>query len=257
MGAVRPVGVDVRYLITVEYDGTRYSGWQRQSNADSVQAELEKALAIATQERIVLIGSGRTDSGVHALGQAAHFDTTCATPPQKLAYSVNTMLPKDIQIQDIKEVPEDFHAQYGAKRKTYQYRIYLSNIHRPLKEGYAARVVPPLDYEKMVRATRDLVGKHDFEGFSSVHRTVKTTVRTVYRAEWFRNGDDLVFEIEGNGFLYNMVRIIVGTLIYVGIGKRDEDVIQKMLLIKDRTLGGKTFPPEGLYLKSVEYENLK
>lgn len=246
----------MRYLITVEYCGRNYCGWQRQINAISVQEVLEEKLAVLLRHKVVLHASGRTDSKVHALGQAAHFDTETVIPPQKLLCAVNSMLPDDIRVRDCRVVPDDFHAQYSAKRKTYLYKAYVDRISSPVKEGLYARIIPPLDVELMQKTAEKLIGEHDFRAFSSTGSTVKTTVRTVYRLQITRRGNEIEFEIEGNGFLYNMVRIIVGTLIFVGKGKIPPENVDRMLQTGDRKAGGKTFAPEGLYLKSVFYPEI-
>ena len=246
----------MRYLITVEYCGRNYCGWQRKINAISVQEVLEEKLAVLLRHKVVLHASGRTDSKVHALGQAAHFDTETVIPPQKLLCAVNSMLPDDIRIRDCRVVPDDLHAQYSAKRKTYLYKAYIDRISSPVKEGLYARIIPPLDVELMRKTAEKLIGEHDFRAFSSTGSTVKTTVRTVYRLQITRRGNEIEFEIEGNGFLYNMVRIIVGTLIFVGKGKIPPENVDRMLQTGDRKAGGKTFAPEGLYLKSVFYPEI-
>ncbi len=243
-----------RILLTVEYFGKNYAGWQRQKNALGVQEVLENKLSLVLQQKIILIGSGRTDSGVHALAQKAHFDYDGAFPIKKLAYAVNTTLPWDIRIRQAETVPDDFHAQYSAHSKTYLYKMYLSRTSRPLKELHYARIpYDKIDFAAMKQACGDLVGTHDFKGFSSTGSGIKTTVRTVYSAELCQDGEDITLEICGNGFLYNMVRIIAGTLVWIGIGKLPTTAVKEVLVTQRRTLAGKTFPPQGLYLKEVNY----
>ena len=247
----------MRILLTVEYFGKNYAGWQRQKNAISVQQVLEEKLSLILQSPIVLSASGRTDSGVHALGQKAHFDYEGNFPVEKMAFAVNTTLPEDIRVLSAIKVSDDFHAQYSAKRKTYVYKMYVSRTLHPLKNYHFARIpYENIDFEKMQRACNDLMGTHDFSGFSSTGSGIKTTVRTIYSATLTQDGEDVTLEITGNGFLYNMVRIIAGTLAYIGAGLLPEDSIKKVLETKNRKLAGKTFPPQGLYLKEVVYEDV-
>lgn len=246
----------MRILLTIEYFGKNYAGWQRQKNAISVQQVLEEKLSVILQSPIVLSASGRTDSGVHALGQKAHFDYDGNFPVEKIAFAVNTTLPEDVRVLSAIKVHDDFHAQYSAKRKTYVYKAYVSRTLHPLKNYHFARIpYDNVDFEKMKRACNDLLGTHDFSGFSSTGSGIKTTVRTVYSATLTKDGEDITLEITGNGFLYNMVRIIAGTLAYIGAGLLPEDSVKKVLATKNRKLAGKTFPPQGLYLKEVVYEN--
>lgn len=246
----------MRILLTVEYFGKNYAGWQRQKNATSVQQVLEEKLSLILQSPIVLSASGRTDSGVHALGQKAHFDYEGNFPVEKMAFAVNTTLPEDIRVLSAIKVSDDFHAQYSAKRKTYVYKMYVSRTLHPLKNYHFARIpYDKVDFEKMERACEDLIGTHDFSGFSSTGSGIKTTVRTIYSATLRKDGEDITLEITGNGFLYNMVRIIAGTLAYIGAGLLPEDSVKTVLDTKNRKLAGKTFPPQGLYLKEVFYED--
>lgn len=246
----------MRILLTVEYFGKNYAGWQRQKNATSVQQVLEEKLSLILQSSIVLSASGRTDSGVHALGQKAHFDYEGNFPVGKMAFAVNTTLPEDIRVLSAIKVSDDFHAQYSAKRKTYVYKMYVSRTLHPLKNYHFARIpYDNVDFEKMERACEDLIGTHDFSGFSSTGSGIKTTVRTIYSATLRKDGEDITLEITGNGFLYNMVRIIAGTLAYIGAGLLPEESVKIVLDTKNRKLAGKTFPPQGLYLKEVFYED--
>lgn len=247
----------MRILITIEYYGKNYAGWQRQKNALAVQQVLEERLGLILQSKVVLVASGRTDRGVHALRQKAHFDYDGFFPVQKIAYAVNTTLPDDIRVLDAIEVPNDFHAQYSAKKKTYLYKMYVSKTLHPVKNLLSAQIpYREVDFEKMQAACQDLVGTHDFAAFAATGSHITNTVRTVYHAELRKNGEDIEFEITGNGFLYNMVRIAVGTLVWIGIGKLPVTAVQEMLETGDRKKGGKTLPPHGLYLKDVFYEEL-
>lgn len=246
-----------KYLMTVEYFGLNYVGWQNQKNGESVQETLEKKLSVLLREDVKILASGRTDSGVHAYGQKAHFITASDITPFKILGAVNSMLPPDIRITDIHEVPMEFHAQYSAKRKTYRYKMYVSRIHSPIRNYTHAQVIPPIDYEKMQEAASLLVGTHDFTAFSSAHAIIKNKVRTLYKVELKRDGDEITVDVEGNGFLYNMVRIIVGTLVWVGKGKRSLDDVKEALATGNREKAGKTFPPHALYLLSVDYGDLE
>ena len=247
----------MRVLITIEYYGKDYAGWQRQKNALAVQQVLEEKLGLVLQSKVVLVASGRTDRGVHALRQKAHFDYEGFFPVKKMAYAVNTTLPDDIRVLDAIQVPDDFHAQYSAKKKTYLYKMYVSRTLHPVKNLLSAQIsYDDVDFEKMQRACADLVGTHDFAAFAATGSHIKTTVRTVFDARLTRNGEDIEFEITGNGFLYNMVRIAVGTLVWIGIGKLPETAVKEMLETGDRKKGGKTLPPHGLYLKDVFYDEL-
>jgi len=244
----------MRILLTIEYDGTDYCGWQIQPNGKTVEEEIETALFRLTGEKISVTGSGRTDSGVHAAGQTAHFDTQSKIPSERFSYALNSLLPKDIRIVSSVEVPQTFHARFSAKKKTYRYSMYVSNTEKPLKERYAAEIYPLPDIEKMKKICGLLIGEHDFKCFSSSGSEVKSTIRTVYSAEITSNGEDIAFIVSGNGFLYNMVRIMAGTLLSAGYGKLSEADILTALTSGDRTKAGKTMEAKGLCLMKVEYK---
>jgi tRNA pseudouridine38-40 synthase len=247
--------------ITVEYFGRNYSGWQRQKNAPSVQEILEEKLSILVQERVTLAGSGRTDAGVHAEGQVASFEIKKDFPVEKMAYAVNTMLPSDIRVRSAEIAPDGFHAQYTAKLKTYRYSLYIDRISHPVKDLTSAQIPydeKKLNFSLMQEAAKDYLGTHDFIAFRSTGSdkrcaVPKTTVRTVTRAAIEKNGQDITFTVTGNGFLYNMVRIMAGTLVWIGLGKLPPDAIKQALTTGERIKAGKTFPPHGLTLVSVEY----
>ncbi|MFA5449397.1 MAG: tRNA pseudouridine(38-40) synthase TruA [Clostridia bacterium] len=245
----------MRYKITIEYSGKNYGGWQRQKNANSIQEELENALSTLFEQKIVVFGSGRTDAGVHAYGQVAHFDANnVKIPTEKLVYPLNILLPSDIKVKDCSVADDSFHAQFDAKRKTYIYKTYLARISSPIKDGFYAQTIPPINTEKIREAAQLLVGEHNFKSFSASGGTPKKSfTRIIYRIDIKEDGEDIIFEVEGNGFLYNMVRIIVGTLIAVGKDKIPKENILLMLGGAPRKLGGKTYPPDGLYLKEVIY----
>ncbi|MDP4092469.1 MAG: tRNA pseudouridine(38-40) synthase TruA [Bacillota bacterium] len=239
--------------LTIEYDGTNYHGWQRQANAVTVQEEIEKAARKLTGKECDLIGSSRTDEGVHALGHVANFHTDSSIPADKFSFALNTVLPGDITIKDSQEVSPDFHSRFSAKGKKYRYLIYNSRQPSALLRNRAMHVCQSLDFDSMKRAAEHLKGTHDFTCFRASGSTVKTSERTIWDVRLSRDGELIFFEISGDGFLYNMVRIIVGTLVYVGIGKIAAEEIPEIIESKDRKKAGKTAPPQGLYLVEVYY----
>lgn len=247
-----------RIRLTVEYDGTHYGGWQLQKNAPTVQGELERALSQLTGRSIRVTGASRTDAGVHARGQVAHFDSPVNIPPEKFSYALNTHLPPDIRVRDSCAAPEGFHARFWTRGKRYTYTIYNAKHASALLHDRSWHVWQPLDLEKMNRAARDLLGTHDFSAFCAAGGSEKTRVRTLTRADVERkDGGRVVITVEGNAFLYNMVRIVAGTLAAVGAGDRPVDVVEKMLVSGDRTLGGPTAPPQGLVLEEIFYYDEK
>lgn len=243
----------MRVFIKIEYDGTDYCGWQIQPNGITVQQKIEEAIFSLTGERSPVTGSGRTDSGVHAKGQIAHFDTSAQIPAERFSAALNRFLPDGIKVVDSYEVAGDMHARFSAKRKTYQYRLYESKHPRPMLSRYSARVESRLDVEKMNEGAQSFVGVHDFKCFLASGSAVKDTVREIYSAKVERVGEEIIFTVCGNGFLYNMVRIMVGTLVKVGEGKLSPDGISQIIESKSRKGAGITMPPEGLTLLSVEY----
>lgn len=243
----------MRIKLTIEYDGTAYAGWQRQENALAVQQVIEEALTKLTRARVVIAGASRTDAGVHALGQTAHFDTESRIPPDKYAFALNTMLPADIRIRKSEAVSEDFHARFSNKGKRYRYLIYQSPHAGALNRNTHAHVIYPLDDEKMRRELTALIGTHDFAAFAASGSVVKDTVRTIYSASLTRRGDELELLVEGSGFLYNMVRIIAGTLISVGAGRLEEGTFARAIQSGNRLDLGVTAPAHGLTLMEVYY----
>ena len=240
--------------LTIEYDGKCYNGWQKQPNKLNIQGEIEKAIYNITKEEVDLIGSGRTDAGVHALGQVANFKTNSTIPIEKMALAINSQLKNSIIIKDAQEVDERFHSRYNAKHKTYRYIINNSKcgtaIYRNLEYCYPFK----LDVEKMQKAAKYFEGEHDFKAFKSSGTSGKNSVRTIFKAEVKPEGERIVIELTGNGFLYNMVRIISGTLLDVGLGKIRPEEIPQIIESKDRQRAGKTLPAHGLYLANVVYE---
>ena len=242
-----------RILIAIEYDGTNYAGWQRQTNGLAVQQVVEKALSRACGERIVITGASRTDAGVHALGQMAHFDTSSRIPPEKYPFVLNTMLPRDVRVWQGRAVPPDFHARFMTCGKVYTYRIINSRHGSALLRCTHAHVPVPLDVDCMHSAAQTLLGKHDFAAYQAAGGTAKTTVRTIHSADVVRHGDEIILTIQGDAFLYNMVRIIAGTLIEIGQGRRDAHAFEQAFVSRSRLDLGVTAPPHGLELTRVDY----
>lgn len=242
-----------RILLRVAYDGTDFHGWQVQPNMRTVEGELNRALKELTGEDIEVIGASRTDSGVHGKGNVAVFDTESTIPADKFMYAINTKLPEDMSVVESKEVPADFHPRHCDSAKTYEYRIYESRINNPLKRRMAYRSQVPLNTELMDEAAKYLIGEHDFKSFCSVHTQAETTVRTIYDASVFRDNDEIVVRVKGAGFLYNMVRIIAGSLMEVGSGKYPPNHIKEVLESTDRTVAGPTAEPQGLIMMGIEF----
>lgn len=243
-----------RIKLTIAYDGTNYCGWQVQPNGITVEEVVNKALKKLTGEDIQVIGASRTDSGVHALGNVAVFDTHTTIPPERISYALNQRLPEDIVIVKSEEVAEDFHPRYCDCSKTYEYHILNTRIPIPTKRLTNYFVSYDLDVEKMRKAAGYLIGEHDFVSFCNVRTDVEDTVRTVTELEILKDGEEITIRISGNGFLYNMVRIIVGTLIRVGRGFYEPEKVKEILEAKDRKAAGVTAPPHGLILAEIQYE---
>ena len=242
-----------RILLTCEYDGTGYVGWQRQINGLSVQQVLEEALTTCCGETIQVTGSSRTDAGVHAAGQMVHFDTSSSIPPEKFPFVLNTMLPPDIRIQAGHEVPPAFHARFLSCGKLYTYRI-INNAHGSALWRLRASHIPVhLDLMRMQAAADTLIGTHDCAAFQASGGTAKTTIRTLDSCSVVRTDDLITITVHGNAFLYNMVRIITGTLIDIGHGRRSTNAFEEAFATKNRLALGPTAPPQGLELTSVDY----
>ena len=242
-----------RILLRVEYDGTNYAGWQRQINGLAVQQVLEEALAKATRERIVVTGASRTDAGVHALRQAVHFDTESRIPPEKYPFVLNTMLPRDVRVHSGREVPPEFHARFMTSGKRYTYRIINSRHASALRRNSHVHVPVPLDMALMRQALPQLLGTHDYAAFQASGGTANTTVRTIRHAELTQRDDEIILTVEGDAFLYNMVRIIAGTLIEIGQGRRSINAFSEAYETLNRLSLGLTAPPHGLELTHVYY----
>ncbi len=247
----------MRYVLTVAYDGTEYAGWQRQKNALSVQETLETALFTALGVQARMTASGRTDAGVHAAGQTCHFDAELSVPAEKLPDCLNRFLPLSVRVIDGKEADKTFDCNRSAKRKTYCYSLYVAPREMPLKERYAVRLETAPSIELLRNTAKLFEGEHDFKAFCASGSSVKTTVRTVYfvRVEESESygGKDFKIYICGNGFLYNMVRTMVGELLDLANGKRTEESLKLAYQTGKRELLGKTMPAKGLTLMSVEY----
>lgn len=243
-----------RIRLTVAYDGTGYCGWQVQPNGITVEEVLNAALSQLTGEEIKVIGASRTDAGVHAEGNVAVFDTKTGIPPERIAYAVNRLLPEDIVVVKSEEVPENWHPRYQDSVKTYEYRILNREMPDPVRRFTTFHVSYPLNPEAMREAAGYLRGEHDFKSFCSIHTSVKSTVRTIYDITIERDGDIITLRISGNGFLYNMVRIIAGTLINVGRGAWPPERIKEILELADRGKAAATAPARGLILKDIRYE---
>ncbi len=246
----------MRIILGIQYNGKNFCGWQIQPNERTVQQTVQEAILKLTGEEVSLTGSGRTDSGVHALCQVAHFDIEKDFPPEKYAPALNGFLPNDVQILFSMPAPEGFHARFGAKKKTYRYTFYVSDVKLPLKEDYAQRILFA-DVKKMQEGAKYLVGEHDFKCFLASNSSVKNTVRTIYSCKVTAKGKEIYLEVCGNGFLYNMVRTIAGTLLYVGEGRFKPEYVKEIIESENRLNAGKTMPAKGLMLKNVCYKGLK
>jgi tRNA pseudouridine38-40 synthase len=243
----------MRYKMVVEYDGTDFAGWQRQANGPSVQASIEDALAEMTGTATAIRGAGRTDAGVHAFGQVAHFDSDANIPPLGFQRGLNALLPRSIAILSVEPEAPDFDARFSARGKLYRYSIWTGPTRSPLRDRYVWHLRRPLDVARMQEAADVLVGKHDFSAFRAADCERRTTVRTLSRLAVARTGDLVTVEVEADAFLKNMVRILVGTLCECGYGKRSATDVRQILDGGDRRHAGVTAPPQGLSLVRVDY----
>ena len=240
----------------IAYDGTNYCGWQIQENGITVEEVINKALSKLLNEDIRVIGASRTDSGVHALGNVAVFDTETKIPGEKISFALNQRLPDDIRIQESKEVELDFHPRYCNSIKTYEYKILNRKFPMPVERLYSHFSYMPLDIEKMKKATEYIVGERDFKSFCSSKSQVENTVRTVFSLDVSKEGDMIKIRVSGSGFLYNMVRIIVGTLIKVGLSVYPPEHVKEILDARDRNIAGPKVAACGLMLIKLEYEGM-
>ncbi len=240
--------------LTIEYDGKDFNGWQKQPNKLNIQGEIEKAIKQITGEEVDLTASGRTDAGVHALGQVANFKTNSELPIEKFPIAINANLKKSIVIKSAEEVEERFHSRLTCKRKTYRYVINNSKYGTAIYRNLETHIPMKLDIQKMQQAVKYFEGEHDFKAFKASGTSSKSSVRTIYKAEVIDAGNERIYiELTGNGFLYNMVRIIAGTLVDVGLEKIEPEDIKEIIKSQKRENAGKTLPPQGLYLVRVEY----
>lgn len=243
-----------RFKLVVAYDGSNYCGWQVQNNGKTIEGELNRCLSELLKEEIVVIGASRTDSGVHGRGNVAVFDSETRIPGEKISYALNQRLPDDIVIQSSCEVDKDFHPRYCNTIKTYEYKILNRKFPDPMYRLYADFIHYPLNIEAMQEAANYIVGEHDFKSFCSAGAQVKSTIRTVYSLDVTKDQDDIVrIRITGNGFLYNMVRIIVGTLTRVGLGNGKPEEVEDIMKACDRSKAGPTAPARGLSLIEIQY----
>lgn len=242
-----------RVKLTVAYDGTAYHGWQIQREGDTIEAELNLHLSQLLGEEIHVTGASRTDAGVHAMGNVAVFNTEARMPIDKIAIAMNTRLPWDIKVQKSEQVADDFHPRFCKVRKTYRYQVWNRPTPNPLLSRYATFYYYPLDAEKMDEAARHLLGRHDFSSFCTARPDRPNHVRTIEDISVKREGDLITLTITGDGFLYNMVRIIAGTLLRVGGGQMEPGQMKGVLEARDRSLAGDTARPEGLTLMEIEY----
>lgn len=243
--------------LTVSYDGTAYCGWQIQPNGVTVQETIQNAIKSVTGETVTLTGSGRTDAGVHAKGQFAHFETNSSVAPDKFTKAINAHLPDDIKIINSLELPNDFHSVKSAKKKTYKYTVYTGETENPLLDRYAVYVPFKLDIPTMKKCAKLFCGEHDFKGYSASGGGAKTSIRTIYKFSVKKINEKIEFTITGNGFLYKMVRFITGAMISVGQGKTDFMEIRQTLKTGNQLKNRQVMPAKGLCLESVTYENLK
>lgn len=243
-----------RVKLVVAYDGTNYSGWQRQPNSITIEEKLNDALFALLGEHIEVVGASRTDAGVHSLGNVCVFDTNTRMPAEKISYALNQRLPEDIVVQDSCEVDGDFHPRFSKSKKTYEYRILNRKFRMPTRRFDTYFYYYPLDLQKMKEAATYLEGEHDFKSFCSANSQAETTVRRIYSCIVEQEGEIIKIRVQGNGFLYNMVRIIAGTLIKVGAGDIKPEEMQHIIEKEDRSAAGPTAPACGLTMIGLEYE---
>lgn len=244
----------MNYRMLIQYDGTKYNGWQRQGNTqNTIQGRIEAVLSRMTGTVVEVHGSGRTDAGVHANGQVANFKVVTSMSPEEIQAYLNQYLPEDIAVLELAEVDERFHSRLNAKSKIYRYRIHNNNVGNVFERKYSYQVTEPLNLEKMRESAAYFLGEHDFKSFCSLAKFKKSTIRTIYEINIQKEGSMVTVDINGNGFLYNMVRIIMGTLIEVGLNKREPDDIPRILEGQNREMAGATAPAHGLTLWNVFY----
>jgi len=246
-----------RVMIVVAYEGTKYCGWQSQPNQITVEEVINRELSVLLGENIEVIGASRTDSGVHAMGNVAVFDTQTRIPAEKICYALNHSLPEDIVVQSSREVPADFHPRHCDSIKTYEYKIWNADFIQPFNRKYTHFVYRNLDVNAMQKAAQDFLGTHCFTSFCSTHTQVQDHVRTIYSLDVKKEDHLITIRVRGNGFLYNMVRIIAGTLIKIGMHEIPETCVTSILEAENREMAGPTAPAQGLTLVGIEYPDLK
>ena len=240
--------------LIIEYDGKEFNGWQKQPNKLNIPGTIEQAIKLVTGEEVDLTASGRTDAGVHAFGQVANFKTNANIPIEKVAIALNSNLKKSIRIISAEEVDERFHSRLSCKKKTYRYIINNSEEGSAIYRNLETHIPQKLNIEKMKQAVKYFEGEHDFKAFKASGTSSKSSVRTIYEANVYNEGEKIFIELTGNGFLYNMVRIIAGTLVEIGLGKTEPEKIPEIINSQKRENAGKTLPPNGLYLLKVMYD---
>ncbi len=245
----------VRYKAIIAYDGTNFNGFQRQNNGRTIQEELEKTISKMASQPIKVHGSGRTDAGVHALGQVIHFDFPYERPLERMRFALDTQSPEDIAVKNVEIVTEKFHARYLVKEKVYEFHVDIGTPKNPFTRNYASYYPYQLDFDKIKKALPDFLGTHDFTSFCASGSSIDDKTRTIYEAamQVSHSGNELIFTFRGDGFLYKMIRIMVGTLLKIGNGRLETDSIPKIIAAKDRHFAGPTAHPQGLYLKEVRY----
>ena len=244
----------MKIALGLEYDGTAFHGWQTQPSGNTIQDHLERALASFVGSPIDTVSAGRTDAGVHAIGQVVHFETSVARPLWNWVRGLNSFLPSAIRVRWAEPVSDSFHARFSAHARTYTYSIYNHPVDSPVRARFATWVFQPLDLAALQAGSDCLIGEHDFSAFRSAECQAASPVRNLQKAHWTRTGDLLCLEIRANAFLHHMVRNIVGSLFEVGRGGRPVSWMTELLLSRDRTLAGRTFPPQGLCLRHVTYD---
>lgn len=245
-----------KYKLIISYDGTSYQGWQVQPNGPSIQEKIQTALETVLKEKIALVGSSRTDAGVHALGQTAHFDTENSFQKEKLLYSLNGLLPHDIRLLELEEVADDFHARFSASGKVYHYHLHLDRTMDPFQRLYTYHIHKRINISLLEQAAKEFIGTHDFTSFAneaSEGAAKNKPIKTMKRLDVISQKGGLRLEFEANGFLYKMVRNIVGTLLQVADGSLPLESIQSIIAVKDRRRAGPAVPPQGLFLVKVQY----
>ncbi len=244
------------YKLTIQYDGNRYKGWQRLGDSDStIQGKIEKAISVLTGEGVEIVGSSRTDAGVHALQQVANFHTAQELSTDRIMSFLNHYLPPDISVTNVEQVDERFHARFHATDKTYLYKIWNREYSQPFLRKYSMHVVKPLDVDQMRAAAAHFIGEHDFSAYANAKSKKKDSVRTIHQLELTEKDGMLELRVTGNGFLYNMVRKMVGTLIAVGLGEKQASEVPEIILSKDRSRTGGMADAEGLYLEQIRFKS--